>query len=440
MAYRDLEPAIRQIGLDLYARLRARRRATDRVEQRFVEALMAAPGGRARLFQLVDTFPALDGADEVYQHVMEYLDDPALPGPVRRLVRVAARVPRGEHLGAAAARLAISHMATRFIAGTDAAAAAPAFEALWRRKLGVIVDILGEKTITDRDADRYAARVAAIVNELGPDRAGEARGRRSIAIKPTALAPRFDPLTEAAGLAEARIRLAPILRAAIEHGLLVWFDMEQHRVKDLTVALFRSCLEDGELAGLRAGLVVQAYLRHSERDLVDLLEWAGTRPDPIAVRLVKGAYWDAETVVARAHGWPMPVFDHKAATDANYERCTRLLLEHRHVVHPAFASHNIRSIAHAIAAGDALGVDRGELELQMLYGMEGGLADAARSIGPLVDVYAPTGELVPGMAYLVRRLLENSSNESFVRQVGHVTRQSELAELLAAPEPSEVAA
>ena len=192
----------------------------------------------------------------------------------------------------------------------------------------------------------------------------------------------------------------PILRAATEADLLVWFDMEQFEVKDLTLALFRSLLGDPELAAARAGIVIQAYLRDSTRDLADLLAWSAAHRRPFSVRLVKGAYWDAETVLARAHGWPVPVYEHKGDTDASFERGTRLLLEHRTgpdpTVQPAFASHNVRSIAHAVAVADDLGLPRTDLQLQMLHGMEGGLAAAVRSLGPQVDVYAPVGDLVPG--------------------------------------------
>ena len=229
------------------------------------------------------------------------------------------------------------------------------------------------------------------------------------------------------------------MRTAEPTGLLVWFDMEHHEVKDLTLELFRSMVAGPALTAAgtsqpTAGIVIQAYLRDSAADLDELVSWSGRTDRTVAVRLVKGAYWDAETVTARAHGWPVPVYEHKGGTDANYERCTRRLLEHRAgpspTVHPAFASHNVRSIAHAIAVSDDLGLPRTELRFQMLYGMEGGLAGAVRSLGPEVDVYAPIGDLVPGMSYLVRRLLENSSNESFVRQT---SRHLDEAKLLAAP-------
>jgi RHH-type transcriptional regulator, proline utilization regulon repressor / proline dehydrogenase / delta 1-pyrroline-5-carboxylate dehydrogenase len=436
MPYRDLEPRIRQIAADIQDRRRAHRRLAERAEEGLFDRLVSQPAARARLFQLVDTFPALHDTDDVYAHITQYLDDPAVPAAFRRMVRVARRLPGGERVAASAARRGIEHMATRFIAGRDAASARPAFQRLWDQNLGVIVDLLGEKTITDQDADRYAVRAEQMVSDLIPSDAAR-DPRRSIAVKPTAFAPRLDPLTADAGLDEAARRLLPLLHRAAEHGLLVWFDMEQYRVKDLTITLFRELLDDPALANLRAGIVTQAYLRDSLADLVQHVRWAEGRTTPIAIRLVKGAYWDTETVVARAHGWPVPVYERKPDTDANYERCTRFLLEHRGVLHPAFAGHNIRSISHAIAAADALGIDRRELEFQMLHGMEAGLAAAVRSLGPLVDVYVPIGELVPGMAYLVRRLLENSSNESFLRQA---SRAEELDALLTPPATTEVAA
>jgi RHH-type proline utilization regulon transcriptional repressor/proline dehydrogenase/delta 1-pyrroline-5-carboxylate dehydrogenase len=440
--YRDLEPAIARIGHDLHVAVQGAQSLRERAEQRLLDVVVSDPAARARLFQLVDAYPALRRRDDVVAHISGYLDHESVPGHLRYAVRAARRLPGGGRAAAGAARLGIAHMASRFIAGTDAHDARPVFENLWDEGLGLIVDLLGEKTITDADADRYAARVAALVQALGTMRAS---GRRAIAIKPTALAPRLRPLTAATGLGEARGRLEPILREAATTGLLVWFDMEHYEVKDLTLELFRSIIArpDGRpdigpsTPGPGAGIVIQAYLRDSATDLDELVRWSGRNGRSIAVRLVKGAYWDAETVTARAHGWPVPVYEHKGDTDANYEHCTRRLLEHSAgqvpSVHPAFASHNVRSIAHAIAVADDLGLPRPQLRFQMLHGMEGGLAGAVRSLGPQVDVYAPIGDLVPGMSYLVRRLLENSSNESFVRQT---TRHLDESKLLAAPVPS----
>ena len=148
------------------------------------------------------------------------------------------------------------------------------------------------------------------------------------------------------------------------------------------------------------------------------------------MRLVKGAYWDQELVQARQHGWPAPVFEAKAQCDQNFEQLTRRLLEARPAVRVAIASHNLRSVAHAIAVNRLSGGDDLDLELQVLRGLGDELQDALASSGLRVRTYCPVGDLVAGMAYLVRRLLENTSNESFLSEQA---RGTPLQELLAAP-------
>src|SRR5207302_3620003 len=177
-------------------------------------------------------------------------------------------------------------------------------------------------------------------------------------------------------------------------------------------------------------------------DVADLVAWSTRRTAtvpgarPIGVRLVKGAYWDAETVRARAEGWPVPVFEDKAQTDANYERCTRVLHDHHGQVRAAFGSHNLRSLAYAIAYARRLGIPDTGYELQMLYGMAEPVHAAIRRLGLRLRVYAPMGELVPGMSYLVRRLLENTSNESFVLR--QFVQRRDLDDLLAPPRAGDL--
>ena len=139
------------------------------------------------------------------------------------------------------------------------------------------------------------------------------------------------------------------------------------------------------------------------------------RGTPIWIRLVKGAYWDYETVVAQSRGWPIPVYQQKWESDAAYERNTRFLLENYQWLRPAFGSHNLRSLSHAMACAEQLKVPSGAFEVQMLYGMAGELAQVFHELGQRVRIYTPFGQLIPGMAYLVRRLLENTSNDSFLR-------------------------
>src|SRR5207237_782359 len=113
---------------------------------------------------------------------------------------------------------------------------------------------------------------------------------------------------------------------------------------------------------LHAGIVIQAYLRDSDADLRDLIEWGRARGTRFAVRLVKGAYWDYETTKSRQNGWDCPVYLQKPESDANFEMLTRLLLENESIVTSAFGSHNVRSIAHAQALAEQLGIDRSRFE------------------------------------------------------------------------------
>ncbi len=191
--------------------------------------------------------------------------------------------------------------------------------------------------------------------------------------------------------------------------------MESYVLKDLTLLLFKTIFNEPEFAsGPACGLAIQAYLKDSERDLSKVTSWARSRNRRITVRLVKGAYWDYETVVAAQKGWPVPVFAHKAQTDANFEKLSMMLLESADAVDAAFGTHNVRSVAHVLAQADRLGLDRRDFEFQMLYGMADPIKSAVIESGLRLREYCPVGELLPGMAYLVRRLLENTSNEGFL--------------------------
>ncbi|HVV73160.1 MAG TPA: bifunctional proline dehydrogenase/L-glutamate gamma-semialdehyde dehydrogenase, partial [Verrucomicrobiae bacterium] len=162
------------------------------------------------------------------------------------------------------------------------------------------------------------------------------------------------------------------------------------------------------------GLALQAYLRDCETDLRNTITWSREHHRRITVRLVKGAYWDYETTLARQRHWPVPVFQHKAESDLNFEKLSLLLLENEDAVEAAFGTHNVRSIAHVLAQAERLGVDRRSFEFQMLYGMAEPIKAAVLQLGCRLREYCPVGELLPGIAYFVRRLLENTSNEGFL--------------------------
>jgi RHH-type proline utilization regulon transcriptional repressor/proline dehydrogenase/delta 1-pyrroline-5-carboxylate dehydrogenase len=178
------------------------------------------------------------------------------------------------------------------------------------------------------------------------------------------------------------------------------------------------------------GIVVQAYLRDAEEVVERALDSPlAARQVPLTVRLVKGAYWEYESAEAAQVGWERPVWETKRDTDRCFEALTRRLIDFGDRVRPAIASHNLRSVSHAIAYHESRGGDRADLELQVLRGLGDSLARALAATGHRVRVYTPVGDLVAGMAYLVRRLLENSSNQGFLLQ----ERRRPLEELLEPP-------
>jgi RHH-type proline utilization regulon transcriptional repressor/proline dehydrogenase/delta 1-pyrroline-5-carboxylate dehydrogenase len=235
-------------------------------------------------------------------------------------------------------------------------------------------------------------------------------------VKISALYSQMNPADPADAIAHLAPKLRPILRRARELGAFINFDMESYVHKNITIELFKTTFGEGEFKDWPdAGIVIQAYLRDAEADLRDLIDWGRARGTRFTVRLVKGAYWDYETMKSRQNGWNCPVYFQKPESDVNFEALSRVLLENESIVTAAFGSHNVRSIAHAQALAGELGIDRSRFEFQLLYGMAEPIKRALVEMGYRVREYCPVGELLPGMSYLVRRLLENTSNEGFLR-------------------------
>ncbi len=403
---------------------------------------------KTQLFRFVDVFPACRDDADVAKHLEEYFADVDVPTALELGLEAAEHIPFGAKIEAAVTRRNVLRMARQFIAGSTPHEALPQLRTLWRAGEASTVDLLGEKTITESEAERYADRVHELLAVLArdatewPDDEHLERdplgrvARANVSIKPTALAPLYAPLTREAGLEQAFDRLTDVCEHARELGAAVYLDMEHYDVKDITLELVRR-LGDRFGDSLELGAVVQAYLTDSFDDLRSLVEWGRGRNPPLSIRLVKGAYWDYETIVAGSQGWPSPVHERKAQTDANYERCIRFLVANAGTVRPAFASHNIRTIAYAITAARSHGLHDTAIELQLLYGMAEPIHAALRRLGFRVRAYTPVGALVPGMAYLVRRLLENTANESFLRS--RFVEGRDLDELIRPPGVSDEA-
>jgi RHH-type proline utilization regulon transcriptional repressor/proline dehydrogenase/delta 1-pyrroline-5-carboxylate dehydrogenase len=400
---------------------------------------------RAALFRFVDVVPACRSLDDLARHLTGFLSelDQAPPG-IAAAMRISHTRAGRAALGAAAAG-GVRHLAHRFIVGETPRAALGTLRGLWDAGVASSVDLLGEATVSQAEADHYAARCADAIEQLTPaarhwppqarletDGTGSLP-RANVCVKVSALTPLLRPDAPELGQRDAAARLRPLLRRARELGAHLHIDMESLDSREAVLGLVLDLLDEQEFRdGPSAGLVLQAYLRDSPDQLAEIVQRAQAtrRTPPLTVRLVKGAYWDHELVQARQHGWPVPVFEDKSACDRNFEALTRELLRARPAVRVAVASHNLRSVAHAIAVNRLSGGEDRDLELQVLRGLGDELQHALAARGHRVRAYCPVGDLVAGMAYLVRRLLENTSNDSFLSEQG---RGVALDELLAAP-------
>ncbi|NJK64435.1 MAG: bifunctional proline dehydrogenase/L-glutamate gamma-semialdehyde dehydrogenase, partial [Synechococcaceae cyanobacterium SM2_3_1] len=403
-----------------------------RWDDRLLSWAMESERLRVPLFRLIDVLPALRTKTEVARHLQEYLGQANvdLPGLLKNLVNFSQPDSLPGQLAASTLTSAVETLAHRYIAGATLKQVSKTLEGLRKQNMAFTLDLLGEAVITEAEAEGYlqkyletmtflaeAAHGWSAVPGLDATEDGVTLPRVQVSVKLTAFYSQFDPLNERGSQERVSERIRRLLRRAAELGVAVHFDMEQYAYKALTLSILKDLLCEEEFQH-RAdiGMTLQAYLRDSYQDLVDLVNWAKQRQTPITVRLVKGAYWDQETILALQKHWPQPVFNEKSVTDANFERMTQLLLEHHHVLYAAIGSHNIRSQAKALAIAEGLKVPKRAFELQVLYGMADRLATALVQTGQRVRVYCPYGELLPGMAYLIRRLLENTANSSFLRQ------------------------
>ena len=442
----ELEAEIHRVGERLHAAFpSASRHPVKALDARAMELAARDRELRAALFRFVDVVPACRTLEDVARHLRGFLGELAeAPPPLAAAMRIADVRAARPALGAAAAA-GVRHMAHRFIVGETPEHALRVLRSLWERGVATSVDLLGEATVTEAEADEYARRCGEALERVAREAArwpprkileADSLGpipRANVSVKVSALTPLLRPDAPELGRRDAARRLAPLLRQGRETGAHVHVDMESLDSREAVLELALELLGAEEFRqGPSAGVVLQAYLRDSPQQLERLLGWARSTPrtPPLTVRLVKGAYWDHELVQARQEGWPAPVFELKADCDRNFELLTRRLLDARPAVRVAVASHNLRSVAHAIAYNRLSGAGDEDLEIQVLRGLGDELQDALAAEGFRVRTYCPVGDLVAGMAYLVRRLLENTSNESFLYAQASGTP---LEELLAAP-------
>ncbi len=409
----DLEQRTQEIGRELLADAKKRIPApwTEAgMRNALFDLCMHDPRAATQIFRFLDVFPSL-ADDEVLPHVREYLLDSGVNlGVLAPIVRLTGVAPQ---TAIATIRTSAQKMARSFIAGSDLP------EAL--RIVGdreATFDLLGELTTSQEDAKAYREAYFSTLSTLREKNGANAvdsfgKPKTNLSIKLSALDPHFGPIDPEETSKRVRRQVMVIFDRAHHDGAFLNIDMEHYQNRDVTHKVFRDIADDGQYQNV--GTVVQAYLKDSELVLDQFIAWARSRKKQVTIRLVKGAYWDHEVKLAIQNGWEIPVFTHKADTDAQYERLAEKMFQYPGLIRGAFATHNLRSAARVLALAENYRADPTQWELQKLWGVGDEMGEALRARNVPVREYVPVGPMIPGMGYFVRRLLENSSNNAFVR-------------------------
>ncbi|UFS70440.1 L-glutamate gamma-semialdehyde dehydrogenase [Geomonas sp. RF6] len=386
---------------------------------------------KVRMFRFVDVYPTLSTGKLLASHVREYFGDAKdVPAFLSTGAKVAGKL--GSLGGVVLDRILsgnIEEMARHFIIGENTGEALRTLARLRKEGFAAVVDVLGEATVSDKEAEQYLETylelLAVFRSELErwkslPGGGGEPHldwghaPKVNLSVKPSALYGLASPQDFEGSVQQILSRLRRLMQEAVPLNAFVCIDMESYRHKDITIEVYKRVrLEYRDYPHL--GIVLQAYLKDTAADLEGLLSFARENSCPISIRLVKGAYWDYETVKARQNGWEIPVWTMKAQTDAAFERHARKIMENHDICHFACGSHNIRTISAVLEMARELRVPEEKYEFQLLYGMAEPVRRGILRIAGRVRLYCPYGSMVPGMGYLVRRLLENTANESFLR-------------------------
>ncbi|HRK24121.1 MAG TPA: trifunctional transcriptional regulator/proline dehydrogenase/L-glutamate gamma-semialdehyde dehydrogenase [Beijerinckiaceae bacterium] len=337
------------------------------------------------------------------------------------LTRIIGRL--GEPIIRRGVDLAMRLMGEQFVTGQTIEEALETARVREAQGFSYSFDMLGEAATTAEDAKRYLEAYVGAVHAIGVASAG--RGPYAgpgISVKLSALHPRYSRSQAHRVMAELLPRLTHLARLAKSYDIGFNIDAEEADRLDLSLDLLQSLCEDHELAGWNGlGFVVQAYGKRCPAVIDFLVDLARANKRRLMVRLVKGAYWDAEIKRAQVDGLSdYPVFTRKIYTDVSYIACARKLLAAKDAVFAQFATHNAHSLAtiHAMAGED---FKLGDFEFQCLHGMGEPLYEQVVGTDKLnrpCRIYAPVGTHETLLAYLVRRLLENGANSSFVNRIG----------------------
>ena len=374
---------------------------------------------KTNLFHFIDVLPSLSKDELVVSHFKEYFKDQNM---ARLGLGLGALSPS---LLARGIRKQIQQVAKMFITGSDIKEALPLLSKNWKRGLAFSIDILGEATLSEKEALCYFDQYLHLMEELSQAVKNWPKKEKlqkdifgpipsvNVSIKASSLYSQIKTEAWEESKKQIKARLRPLFQKAVQDFIFINLDMEQYEYKNLFLESFKELLMEEEFKNYpHFGVVIQSYLKESLEDLQELARFSQQRGEVLTVRLVKGAYWDSELLLAKQKNWFIPVYTNKPETDANFEACLKWIFKKSSHLKLAVGSHNIRSIACALALQEQY--PQTPLEFQVLYGMGEGLAQALVEKNYCVRLYSTIGELIPGMSYLVRRLLENSANQSFI--------------------------
>ncbi len=423
-----VERRTQQWGRELLAVVSAQRESrSTRWRDALVGAMTADERTRARMLGLTDVLARLPherSPRRTASLVREYLGgDLVLPRVLKRFMKMGTASWMPDTLVAWGARRSVGMMASKFIVDAKAPALDRALALLASEGRSASVDVLGEAVMSNGEADAYRDNYLRLIAELAKH---PLAGERTVggfpvielSLKLSSLSARFNPVALAMTLDDIAPRLRAILVASRAAGLGITVDAEQYKTRALVWhCLTETLRQERALDGWGdVGTVLQAYHRDADDYLAAMVSFAEERGTPLRVRLVKGAYWDEEAIVAGQNGWPVPVFQDKAATDICFETLVARALERTDAIALAVASHNVRSHVYAEAVAESLGLPAGTIEHQSLYRTWTALSRSLGAMGWVARDYVPVGEPEPAMAYLVRRILENSSQVGFLSQ------------------------
>lgn len=380
--------------------------------------LQKDPYLKTQLLRFIDVLPTLNDNEEVIQHLQEYIFEQDID--LSFISAGASAAKWAPKMAVPIIKKFAQKMANSFIAGANIEETIRAIDGAAGKGLSFTLDTLGELTTSHKDADAYMKSyfhtLEVLAKKYGINAKDEFNNPKiNLSIKISSLCPGFNPLAQQKSKEGVKERLRQIFGRAQKVGAFINLDTEHYQFRNMTFDIFKELLEENKFKEYNAGIVVQAYLKDAEHSLDRISDWAKKQSHPITVRLVKGAYWDHEIMLAQKNAWDTPVFTKKYQSDECFEKLTETLLKNNELTHAAIATHNIRSMANALASSKKYKTNSTNFEIQMLYGMGDEIKRALVDLEVPTRVYMPFGELIPGMGYFVRRLLENSANESFLR-------------------------